>query len=150
MFNLPIFKSKSKPISERCKSDPVTKLRLKYSPYYQVVDQADGTDVVINGRKMVLMSTNEYLGLSRHPRVIAAAKRALDQWGTSPCGSRLANGSRAYHIELEEALAQFLGCEACHVTVAGYLACVAAVSFAQREDALVVDKNINVPMRLTE
>ncbi|CEF48992.1 unnamed protein product [uncultured bacterium] len=146
MFKIPIFKEKTKPVVERCQTDPTTKLRLKYSPYYQVIEKAVGVDVVIHGRKMVLMSTNEYLGLSQHPKVIEAARQAALQWGTSPCGSRLANGSRAYHIELEETLAQFLNQEACHVTVAGYLACVASVSLAQRGDALVVDKNIHASL----
>lgn len=146
MLKIPSFKQKTKPVVDRCQSDPATKLRLKYSPYYQVIEQADGTDVVIRGKKMVLMSTNEYLGLSRHPKVIEAAEQALRKWGASPCGSRLSNGSRAYHIELEQELAQFLNREACHVMVAGYLACVASVSLAQRGDALIVDKNIHASL----
>ena len=119
-------------------------MRLKYAPYYHVMDAANGVNISVDGKPMVLMATNEYLGLSRHPQVVAAAEQALDQWGTSPCGSRLANGSRAYHIELEEALAAFLGMEACHVSVAGYLACVASVSsLAKRGDALIVDPSIH-------
>jgi 7-keto-8-aminopelargonate synthetase-like enzyme len=76
--------------------------------------------------------------------VLAATKQALDRWGTSSCGSRLANGSRAYHVELEEALAAFLGKPACHVTSAGYLACeVSLSSLVQRGDALLVDPSIH-------
>ena len=139
-----MFSSKSKPIIERCESDMNTRLRLKYAPYYRVVDSADGVNIVAEGRPMVMMSTNEYLGLSRHPEVIAAAKKAIDEWGTSSCGSRLANGSRAYHVELEETLAAFLGKEACHVTSAGYLACICSLSsLVQRGDALIVDPNIH-------
>ncbi|MDB6020928.1 MAG: 8-amino-7-oxononanoate synthase [Pedosphaera sp.] len=94
-----------------------------------------------------MMSSNEYLGLSRHPKVVAAAKRALDEWGTSPCGSRLANGSRRYHLELEETLAAFLGQEACHVFSAGYLACVGSLSsLVQRGDALIVDPSIHASL----
>ncbi len=139
-----MFSRKSKPIIERCESDVNTRLRLKYAPYYRVIDSADGVNIVVDGRPMVMMSTNEYLGLIRHPKVIAAAKKALDVWGASSCGSRLANGSRAYHIELEEALAAFLGKEACHVTSAGYLACVCSLSsLVQRGDVLVVDPSIH-------
>ena len=134
----------TKPILERCRTDATTRQRLKYAPYYRVIDAADGVNVTVAGQPMVLMATNEYLGLSRHPQVVAAAKQAFDLWGASPCGSRLANGSRAYHIELEEALAAFLGKEACHVFVAGYLACVASVSsLAKRGDALIVDPSIH-------
>lgn len=121
-----------------------TRLRLKYTPYYHVVDSADGVNVVVDGRSMVMMSTNEYLGLSRHPKVIAAGRKALEEWGASPCGSRLANGSRRYHVELEEALAAFLGKESCHVLSAGYLACICALSsLMQRGDALIVDPGIH-------
>lgn len=139
-----VFTRNSKLILERCQTDANTRLRLKYAPYYRVVESADGVNLVVDGRPMVMMSSNEYLGLSRHPKVVAAAKEALDQWGASSCGSRLANGSRAYHVELEEELAAFLGKEACHVTSAGYLACVCSLSsLVQRGDALIVDPSIH-------
>jgi 8-amino-7-oxononanoate synthase len=141
---LVVFSRKHKPIIERCASDMNTRLRLKYAPYYRVVDSADGVNIVVEGRPMVMMSTNEYLGLIRHPKVVAATKQAIEKWGTSSCGSRLANGTRAYHIELEEMLAAFLGKEACHVTSAGYLACVCSLSsLVQRGDVLVVDPSIH-------
>ncbi len=139
-----MFSRKSKPIIERCESDLNTRLRLKYAPYYRVIDSADGVNIMVEGRPMVMMSTNEYLGLIRHPKIVGAAKKALDVWGASSCGSRLANGSRTYHIELEEALAAFLGKEACHVTSAGYLACTCSLSsLVQRGDVLVVDPSIH-------
>jgi 8-amino-7-oxononanoate synthase len=139
-----MFSKPTKPIIDRCERDMNTRLRLKYAPYYHVADSADGVTVSVEGRSMVMMSSNEYLSLSRHPKIIAAAKKGLDEWGTSPCGSRLANGSRRYHIELEEALAAFLGKEACHVFSAGYLACVSSLSsFVQRGDALIVDPGIH-------
>jgi 8-amino-7-oxononanoate synthase len=139
-----VFSRNSKPIIERCESDTNTRLRLKYAPYYRVADSADGINIVVEGRPMVMMSTNEYLGLARHPKVLAAAKKALDDWGASACGSRLANGSRAYHVELEETFAAFLGKEACHVTSAGYLACICSLSsLVQRGDVLLVDPSIH-------
>ncbi len=141
------FANQAKPVAERCRNDVSTRLRLKYNPYYNVVDAADGVNIVMNGRSMVMMSSNEYLGLTRHPEVVRAAKEAIDQWGTSPCGSRLANGSRAYHVELEDELAAFLGKEACHVSVAGYMACVTSLSsLAQRKDVLLVDKSIHASL----
>jgi 8-amino-7-oxononanoate synthase len=147
MFKVPLFTDRTKPVAERCRTDPNTRLRLKYAPYYHVVEQADGLDIVINGRRMTMMCSNEYLGLSSHPEVRRAAKEAIDRWGTSPCGSRLANGSRGYHVELEEELAAFLGKEACHVSVAGYMACVSSLSsLAQRDDALIVDKSIHAAL----
>ncbi len=139
-----MFSRKTKPIVERCESDVNTRLRLKYAPYYRVIDSADGVNIVVEGKPMVLMSSNEYLGLAHHPKVVAATRKALDEWGSSSCGSRLANGSRAYHVRLEEALAAFLGKEACHVTSAGYLACVCSLSsLVQRGDILLVDPSIH-------
>jgi 8-amino-7-oxononanoate synthase len=139
-----VFSRKSKPIIARCEADTNTRLRLKYQPYYRVADSADGVNIVVEGRPMVMMSSNEYLGLSRHPKVVAASKQAVDEWGTSSCGSRLANGSRAYHVELEEALAAFFGKEACHAFSAGYLACISSLSsLVQRGDALIVDPIIH-------
>ena len=100
--------------------------------------------VRVDGRPMLMMSSNEYLGLSAHPRVVRAATAATEKWGTSPCGSRLANGNRVVHEALEEQLAAFLGLEACHVLSAGYLACAGALStLVRRGDALLVDKSIH-------
>jgi 8-amino-7-oxononanoate synthase len=138
-----VFK-KHKPAVERAVTDKMTKLRLKYNPYYHAPDKVQGVNMWVEGREMTLMSTNEYLGLSQHPKVMEACKKAVDQWGTSSCGSRLANGSRGYHVELEEAIAQFVGKEACHISVAGYLGCMSSLtSFAQRGDALLVDLSIH-------
>ncbi|MDR1498472.1 MAG: pyridoxal phosphate-dependent aminotransferase family protein [Puniceicoccales bacterium] len=129
-------------ISQRCSSDDLTRLRLKYTPYYHSFTAQDATRVTLNGRQLVMLASNDYLGLTHHPKVKEAGKRALDIWGASTTGARLANGSRAYHTELEERLAAFLGKEACHVSAAGYLSCMSAVqSFAQKGDIVFADKN---------
>jgi len=146
MFKVPIFadKNERKPVAARCESDVNTRLRLKYNPYYHTITKNKGIHIEVDGRPMVMMSSNEYLGLSQHPKVMEAAKQAVDEWGTSPCGSRLANGSRAYHTILEEELAAFLGKEACHIMTAGYMACMVSISsIAQRGDAVIVDKSIH-------
>lgn len=99
---------------------------------------------MLDGRELVMLSSNDYLGLTMHPKVIEAAEKALRIWGSSTTGARLSNGSRRYHGELEEALAAFLGKEACHVTTAGYLSCLSAVAgFATRGDVVLVDRNIH-------
>ncbi|MET0348614.1 MAG: 8-amino-7-oxononanoate synthase, partial [Rhizobacter sp.] len=65
-------------------------------------------------------------------------------WGSSTTGARISNGSRGYHVELEEKLATFLGREACHISVAGYISCCSAVAaFAQKGDMILADKNIH-------
>lgn len=141
---LSLFTKTKKAIIERAKDDYATKMRLKYKPYYHAMESQQGTKVRLNGRDMVMLSSNDYLGLSFHPKVIEATGGAAQKWGTSTTGARISNGSRGFHVELEEKLAAFLGREACHVSVAGYISCCSAVaSFAQKGDTIIADKNIH-------
>jgi 8-amino-7-oxononanoate synthase len=117
---------------------------LRYSPWYTHIERQDGAYVWVDGKQMLMMSSNDYLGLTDHPKIIDAGKSALDTWGSSTTGARLANGSRIYHEELEAALAEFIGKEACQVLNAGYLACMSAVvTFAQKGDLILVDRNVH-------
>lgn len=142
---IPFLKKKPKnSILRRCIDDDITRLRLRYSPYYQSFERQEDAHVWLDGREMILLASNDYLGLGSHPKVIAAGKKALDIWGASTTGARLANGSRVYHDELEADLADFLGREACQVSAAGYLSCMSSVeSFAEKGDLILVDKNVH-------
>jgi len=141
---LSLFTKTKKAIVERAQDDYVTKMRLKYKPYYHAMESQQGTHVRLNGKDMVMLSSNDYLGLSFHPKVIEACGNAAKTWGTSTTGARISNGSRSYHVALEEKLAAFLGREACHVSVAGYVSCLSAVAtFAQKGDMILADKNIH-------
>jgi len=129
------------PIVRRASEDPVTKDRLLYAPFYLPFEKQKGSRVWLNGQEMVMLASNEYLGLSEHPKVMEAGKKAFDQWGSSTTGARVSNGSRAYHVEIEQKVARFLGKEDCHVSAAGYLSCMSAVcTFAQRGDLILADK----------
>jgi len=144
MALFPSRKNHKSKIAQRCEDDSVTKLRLKYAPYYYTFDRQEGTRVWREGTSYIMLSSNDYLGLGNHPKVMEAGRAALEKWGSSTTGARLANGSRAYHTELEEELADFIGKEACHVHAAGYLSCMSAVAtFAERGDLIVVDKNVH-------
>jgi len=139
-----LFSSARNPIASRARDDSATKLRLRYAPYYHTMTAQQGTTVQLNGRDMIMLASNDYLGLSFHPKVIEAARAALLKWGSSPTGARVSNGSRSYHVELEEKLAAFLGKEACHIHAAGYLSCLSGVAaFAQKGDVILADKNIH-------
>lgn len=141
---LSLFSKQPKVIVARAQDDYATKLRLKYKPYYHAMEAQQGTRITLDGREMVMLSSNDYLGLSFHPQVIESVATATRRWGTSTTGARISNGSRGYHTELEEKLAAFLDREACHVSVAGYISCCSAVaSFAQKGDVIVADKNIH-------
>jgi 7-keto-8-aminopelargonate synthetase-like enzyme len=133
-----------RPILKRFVNDDATKLRLFYAPYYKTFTRQHKTRVWLDGKELVMLTSNDYLGLCWHPKVIEAGQKALAEWGSSPTGSRMSNGSRAYHRMLEEALAKFLGKESCHVFAAGYLACMAAVNgFAQKGDLILADRNLH-------
>ncbi len=141
---LSFFNKERKRIVARCRDDYATQMRLKYAPYYHAMEAQQGTTVTLDGKQMVMLASNDYLGLSFHPKVIEAARKALDKWGTSTTGARTSNGSRRYHVELEERLAAFLNREACHIHSAGYLSGLASVSsFAQKGDVIYADKNIH-------
>ena len=144
LMAFPIFSRSASSIADRCKDDAATKLRLRYAPYYHAMEGQQGTSVKLQGRDMIMLASNDYLGLSYHPKVIEAARAALLKWGSSTTGARVSNGSRAYHLELEEKIAAFLGKEACHVHASGYLSCLSGVAaFAQRGDIILADKNIH-------
>jgi 8-amino-7-oxononanoate synthase len=141
---LSFFSKNKKALLTRCRDDYATKMRLKYAPYYHALGSQSGTSVSLEGREMIMLSSNDYLGLSFHPKVIEAGRAAMLKWGTSTTGARTSNGSRTFHVELEEKLAAFLGREACHISSAGYLACMSGVaSFAQKGDVILADKNIH-------
>ncbi|MEO6246508.1 MAG: aminotransferase class I/II-fold pyridoxal phosphate-dependent enzyme [Opitutaceae bacterium] len=141
---LSFFTKNKKTLLARCRDDYATKMRLKYAPYYHAMEAQKGTTVTLHGKETIMLSSNDYLGLSFHPKVIEAGRAAMLKWGTSTTGARTSNGSRAYHVELEEKLAAFLGREACHIHVAGYLSCLSSVaSFAQKGDVVLADKNIH-------
>ena len=137
-------KQKNNGIWNRILSDDSTRLRLKYDAYYHIFDDQTGTRVTKEGKEYVMLSSNDYLGLSQHPKIKEAGIKALQKWGSSTTGARLANGGRIFHRALEEDLADFLGMEACHVFSAGYLACASAITgFVDRNDLVCADKNLH-------
>ncbi len=139
-----LFLKNKKPILGRCSEDYSTKMRLRYAPFYHAMDAQKGTTIHLNGKEMIMLSSNDYLGLSFHPKVVEAGRAALLKWGTSTTGARPSNGSRTYHLELEQRIATFLGREACHIHAAGYLSCLSSVAaFAQKGDVILADKNVH-------
>jgi 8-amino-7-oxononanoate synthase len=140
----PFINSQKSPLWKRIRSDDSTRLRLKYDTYYHIFDRQEGTRVFKDGKEFIMLSSNDYLGLSHHPKIKEAGIEAIKKWGSSTTGARLANGGRIFHQELEERLADFLGKEACHVYSAGYLACASAITgFAERKDLILADKNLH-------
>lgn len=76
-------------------------------PYFHALESAQDTEVVIDGRRTIMIGSNNYLGLTNDRRTIEAAKAALDQYGTGCSGSRFLNGTLELHLTLEKELAEF-------------------------------------------
>lgn len=98
------------------------------NPYFRPHDGVAGSSTVIEGRPYVNFSSYNYLGLSGHPRVSAAAKQAIDDYGTSVSASRLVSGERPLHRALEQALAEVYGVEDCVAFVSGHATNVTAIA----------------------
>ena len=80
-------------------------------PYFQPIQSGPGSEVMVDGKQMIMIGSNNYLGLTGHPKVIEAAVKATKKYGTGCTGSRFLNGTLDIHIELEERLAKFLNRE---------------------------------------
>ncbi len=91
-------------------------------PYFKVHEGVISDTTKIDGRKLVSFASYNYLGMSGEPKVIAATKKAIDQYGTSVSASRLVSGEKTVHGELEQELARFVGAEACITFVGGHAA----------------------------
>lgn len=110
-------------------------------PFFRPIEATAGSSVVTHGKRRVMIGSNNYLGLTHHPRVQEAAKRAIDQYGTGCTGSRFLNGNLVLHEELEERLARFLGKEACLVFATGFLSNQGSLScLAGRGDVIYSDR----------
>ena len=80
-----------------------------YYPYFIPLEDTEGTEVVIDGKRMIMIGSNNYLGLTTHPKVRQAMIDAVKRYGTSCTGSRFLNGNLAMHDQLEQDLADFVG-----------------------------------------
>ncbi len=110
-------------------------------PYFHPIQENEGPEVTIGGKKIVMGGSNNYLGLTAHPKVKEAANRAVEKYGTGCSGSRYLTGTLDLHIELEEKLAKFLGVEAVLLYSTGYQTALGVIStIAQRGDYIVSDK----------
>jgi 8-amino-7-oxononanoate synthase len=116
-------------------------IALGHYPYFRIIDSEQDTEVTCNGKRMLMMGSNSYLGLTNHPRVIEAAKKATDKYGTGCAGSRFLNGTLNIHVELEDKLAKFVGKEASLAFAAGYMANLGAISaMVDKGEYIVTDK----------
>jgi 8-amino-7-oxononanoate synthase len=113
---------------------------LEVLPFYRELDGEIGPTVLFRGRRVVMLGSNNYLGLTTDPRVRGAAVAAINRFGTGITGSRLLNGTLAIHRELEELLADWVGLEAALVFTTGYMANLGLLgALVGRADAAILD-----------
>ena len=116
-------------------------IAIGYYPYFRPIESAQDTEVYIHGKKMLMLGSNSYMGLTNEPRVKEAAINAIKKYGTGCAGSRFLNGTLDLHLELEEHLAKFVDKEAALVFSTGFqtnLGTIAAV--VGRDDYVIIDK----------
>jgi 8-amino-7-oxononanoate synthase len=110
-------------------------------PYFRVIESAQDPEIIMNGRRMIMIGSNNYLGLTNHPKVKEAAIEAIKKYGTGCAGSRFLNGTLTIHVELEEKLAQFMRKEAALIFSTGFQVNLGVISaLVGKDDVVVIDK----------
>ncbi|HEY4756556.1 MAG TPA: pyridoxal phosphate-dependent aminotransferase family protein [Ignavibacteriaceae bacterium] len=111
-------------------------------PYFRAIEENEGPVVQIEGRKIIMAGSNNYLGLTAHPKVKEAAIKAVEKYGTGCSGSRFLTGTLDLHIELEYRLAKFFNKEAVLLFSTGYQTAQGIIpTLVQRGDYVVSDKD---------
>ena len=110
-------------------------------PYFRPVEENEGPVVQIEGRKIIMAGSNNYLGLTAHPEVKAAAINAIEKYGTGCSGSRYLTGTISLHVELEKRLAAYLGTEDVLLFSTGYQTALGVISaLVQKGEYVISDK----------
>lgn len=129
-------------IFEKCYNYTEAKEAIKAGvyPYFHALETGQDTEVVIEGRKTIMIGSNNYLGLTSHPRVKKAAIEAVERFGSGCSGSRFLNGTLTLHLELEKRLAKFLHKEAALTFSTGYQTNLGIISsLVGRNDYVLCD-----------
>ena len=111
-------------------------------PYFRPIEENEGPVVQIEGRKIIMAGSNNYLGLTAHPKVVEAAVKAVEKYGTGCSGSRYLTGTLDLHIELEERLAKFFNVESVLLFTTGYLTAQGVIpTLVGRNEYIISDKD---------
>lgn len=111
-------------------------------PYFRPIESAQDTEVVIDGKNVLMFGSNSYLGLTNHPKIKEASKAAVDKYGTGCAGSRFLNGTLDIHLELEERLARYVNKEAAVLFSTGFQVNLGVIScLLDRNDYLILDES---------
>ena len=110
-------------------------------PYFHALETRQGPEVVMEGRRRIMLGSNNYLGLTSCPEVVEAGIKALEEFGTGCSGSRFLNGTLTMHLELEDELARFLRKEAATTFSTGFQSNLGIISaLVGRSDYMILDR----------
>lgn len=110
-------------------------------PFFRMIESAQDPEVIMGGKKMIMVGSNNYLGLTNHPKVKEAAIEAVRKYGTGCAGSRFLNGTLDIHVQLEEKLAHFMRKEAALVFSTGFQVNLGVISaLVGKDDIVIIDK----------
>ena len=111
-------------------------------PYFRAISSGQDTEVMVDGKKMIMIGSNNYLGLTSHPKVKEATLEAVKKYGSGCSGSRFLNGTLDIHEELERRLAEFMRKEAAQVFSTGFLTNLGTIStLVNRKDHVIIDRS---------
>lgn len=110
-------------------------------PYFRVLESGQDKEVIIDGKKVLMFGSNNYLGLTSHPKIKEAAIDAIKKYGSGTAGSRFLNGTLDIHLELEEKLAKFVGKEDTITFSTGFQTNLGAIAgVVGRNDCIIIDE----------
>lgn len=110
-------------------------------PYFRVIESAQDPEVIINGKKMIMIGSNNYLGLTNHPKVKDVVIETVKKYGSGCAGSRFLNGTLDIHVQLEEKLARFIRKEAALIFSTGFQVNLGVISaLVGKDDVVIIDK----------
>lgn len=131
-------------IFEKCRNYTQAREAMKSGtyPYFIPLDENEGTEVEYKGQRLIMCGSNNYLGLTTHPKVKEAAQNAIKRYGTSCTGSRFLNGTLAMHEQLEKELAEFVGKDSALIFSTGMQVNLGTISaLITRDDVVILDKD---------
>ena len=134
---------KSTDIFDKCFKFDKAKRLISHGlyPFFRTIQSAQDPEVILDGRKMVMVGSNNYLGLTNHPKVKEAAIEAIKKYGTGCAGSRFLNGTLDIHVQLEEKLARFMRKEAALIFSTGFQVNLGVISaLVGKDDIVIIDK----------
>ncbi len=110
-------------------------------PYFLPINRVIDNKAIVDGKELIMVGSNNYLGLAQNKTVIESAQKALREYGSSTCGSRFLNGTLTLHTELEEKLAEFMGFDAALAFSTGFQTNLGIIpSLVTEDDTIVIDQ----------